>query len=151
MTSNLGSSLIMEDMESGYGEITEQTKEKINELLKRTFRPEFLNRLDEIIYFSPLTKSDVRAIVDLALVSLSDRLAERRISVKLTDAAKDNVIESSYDPIYGARPLKRYLASAVETLVARELISQDPAPDTEVVIDARDGKLTATLIPPAKQ
>lgn len=148
MTSNLGSEYILEGIKDG--EISDEARASCDALLKRSFRPEFLNRLDEIIYFSPLTKSDVRAIVDLALVSLSDRLAERRISVKLTDAAKDNVIESSYDPIYGARPLKRYLASAVETLVARELISQDPAPDTEVVIDARDGKLTVALIPPAK-
>jgi ATP-dependent Clp protease ATP-binding subunit ClpB len=149
MTSNLGSEYILEGIKDG--EISDEARASCDALLKRSFRPEFLNRLDEIIYFSPLTKSDVRAIVDLALVSLSDRLAERRISVKLTDAAKDNVIESSYDPIYGARPLKRYLASAVETLVAKELISQDPAPDTEVVIDARGGRLTVALIPPKKQ
>ena len=148
MTSNLGSEFILDGIRNG--EITAEAKASTDALLKRSFRPEFLNRLDEIIYFKPLTKDNVRVIVDLSLRALSERLAEKRIAVELSDAAKDHVIEASYDPIYGARPLKRYLSSAVETLVARVMIGSDPKPDSTVRVDVKDGVLVASLIPAEK-
>ena len=143
MTSNLGSDIILDGIENG--EITEEAREGVGMLLKRSFRPEFLNRLDEIIYFKPLTKENIRSIVDLALADLSARLMEKRISVKVTDAAKDFIIESAYDPIYGARPLKRFLASRLETLVAKKIISEDIGADTEILIDVSDGNLAAII------
>ncbi len=143
MTSNLGSDIILDGIEGT--EIKESARNAVTELLRRSFRPEFLNRLDEIIYFKPLTKENIRSIVDLALVSLADRLNERRIFIELTDSAKDHVIESSFDPIYGARPLKRFISSAVETLVARKIIAEDIAPETKITIDIENGELTAKV------
>jgi ATP-dependent Clp protease ATP-binding subunit ClpB len=143
MTSNLGSDIILDGIENG--EISDEARERVGALLKRSFRPEFLNRLDEIIYFKPLTKENIRSIVDLALADLSARLMEKRISVKVTDAAKDFIIESAYDPIYGARPLKRFLASRLETLVAKKIISEDIGADTEILIDVSDGNLAAII------
>jgi len=141
MTSNLGSDIILEGIEDGG--IREDARQAVDALLKRSFRPEFLNRLDEIIYFKPLSRSEVTRIVDLALKSLGERLSEMRLEVSLTDAAKDFVINSSYDPIYGARPLKRFLQSNVETLIARLMIAEDLAPDTRVTVDIENGRLTA--------
>ena len=112
--------------------------------MKRSFRPEFLNRLDEIIYFKPLSRENITAIVDLALASLSERLSEKRISVELTDKAKAYIIEKAYDPIYGARPLKRFIGANVETLIAKLIIAEDIAPDSEIIIDY-DRELTAKL------
>ncbi len=137
MTSNLGSDIILDGIKDG--EITESARGMVSEVLRRSFRPEFLNRLDEIIFFSPLTKENIYSIVDLALLSLSKRLSEKRLTVKVTEAAKDFIIDSAYDPIYGARPLKRFLASSVETLVARRMIEDDIAPDSDILIDF-DGK-----------
>ena len=141
MTSNLGSDIILDGIEDG--EISESARAGVDMLLKRSFRPEFLNRLDEIIYFKPLTKENIGKIVDLALSSLSDRLADKRISIKVTDRAKEFIIDTAYDPIYGARPLKRFIGSAVETLVARKMLKENIAPDSEITVDF-DGKgLTA--------
>ena len=137
MTSNLGSDMILDGIKDG--DITESAKEGVNAILRRSFRPEFLNRLDEIIFFKPLTKENIRLIVNLALAALSDRLLEKRLSLAITDAARDYVIDKGYDPVFGARPLKRLLSSEVETLLARKLIAEDVAPDTELVIDY-DGK-----------
>jgi ATP-dependent Clp protease ATP-binding subunit ClpB len=145
MTSNLGSDIILEGIEGD--SIKESAREGVLMLLRRTFRPEFLNRIDEIVYFKPLTKANVRLIVDIALKELSARLADRRISVSVTDAAKDYIIESAYDPIYGARPLKRFLSSRVETLIAKKIIADDIAPDSEIVIDITAGELTAMSKP----
>ena len=136
MTSNLGGDVLLEGIENG--KIAENARTRVTEILKRSFRPEFLNRLDEIIFFSPLSKDDVRAIVDICLDSLSGRLSEQRIKIEVTDAAKDFIIDSSYDPIYGARPMKRYIQSTVETLVARKIIGENLAPDTTLTVD-RDG------------
>ena len=141
MTSNLGSDIILDGIEDG--EIKNEAREMVDALLKRSFRPEFLNRLDEIIYFKPLTKENIKRIVDLAVASLSDRLLEKRVSVSVTDAAKDLIIESSYDPIYGARPLKRFISSNIETLIAKKIISEDIAPDTRITVDIEDGVLMA--------
>ncbi len=141
LTSNLGSDIILDGIKNG--EITDEAKAKVEALLKRSFRPEFLNRLDEIITFKPLTKENIYAIVDLAIKALNARLADKRLSLRLTDAARDLIIDRAYDPIYGARPLKRYLQSHVETLLARKMIAEDIAPDTEITVDVKDGELFA--------
>ena len=133
MTSNLGSDIILDGIKDG--DIAPEARAAVGELLKRSFRPEFLNRLDEIIYFKPLTKDNVGRIVELAVASLVKRLEERRITVKITDSAKSHIIDAAYDPIYGARPLKRYIQSEIETLIARKIIAEDIAPDSEIIID----------------
>ncbi len=144
MTSNLGSDMILEGITED-GEISEEARAGVTMLLRRSFRPEFLNRIDETVFYKPLTKENIRGIVDLLLADLSKRLADKRIGVRLTDAAKDFVIENAYDPIYGARPLKRFLQSRVETLLARKIIAEDIAPDTVITVDAKDGVLIATI------
>ena len=140
MTSNLGSDIILDGIENG--EIKEDARDAVSNILRRSFRPEFLNRLDEIIFFKPLTKENVKLIVDLAVASLRKRLDERRIKITLTEAAKELIVDSAYDPVYGARPLKRYISSNVETLVARKIVAEDVAPDTELTVDAENGRLT---------
>ena len=141
MTSNLGSDIILDGIVDG--EISDSARGMIDGLLKRSFRPEFLNRLDEIIYFKPLSKENVKSIVDLAISSLSERLMEKRLTVSVSDSAREYIIDSAYDPIYGARPLKRFLASRLETLIARKIIAEDIAPDTHIVINYEDGELKA--------
>ncbi len=141
MTSNLGSDIILDGIRDG--EISEEARSMIDSLLKRSFRPEFLNRLDEIIYFKPLTKENITAIVDIAIASLSARLADKRIEILVTDSARDYIIESAYDPIYGARPLKRFLSSNIETLIAKKLIGEDVAPDSRITIDYDGAALSA--------
>ena len=139
MTSNLGSDIILEGIADGA--ITKEAREHVGELLRRSFRPEFLNRLDEIIYFTPLSREDVRKIADMAIASLSTRLSDSRITVKITDRAKDYIIDSSYDSLYGARPLKRFLQSETETLIAKKIIEDNIAPDTELTVDLENGRL----------
>ena len=141
MTSNLGSDIILDGIKDG--EISPEAKERVSSLLKSSFRPEFLNRLDEIIYFKPLTKSNVTSIVTMALRDLEERLAERQVKLDVTDRAKEYIVDSAYDPIYGARPLKRFIKSNVETLVARLIISEDIAPDTTITVDFDGQTLTA--------
>ena len=141
MTSNLGSDIILDGIKDG--EISPEAKERVSSLLKSSFRPEFLNRLDEIIYFKPLTKSNVTSIVTMALRDLETRLAERQVKLNVTDRAKEYIVDSAYDPIYGARPLKRFIKSNVETLVARLIISEDIAPDTTITVDYDGQTLTA--------
>lgn len=134
LTSNLGSDILLSSIENG-GQITDKAKDSVNSLLKQYFRPEFLNRLDEITCFKPLGKDDIRAIVDLMLGDLEHRLADKQLKLLVTDAAKDKIIDEGYDPIFGARPLKRYIQSKVETLIARYIIGNDPTPDTIVTVD----------------
>ena len=141
MTSNLGSDIILDGIKDG--EISPEAKERVSSLLKSSFRPEFLNRLDEIIYFKPLTKSNVTSIVTMALRDLEARLSERQVKLNVTDRAKEYIVDSAYDPIYGARPLKRFIKSNVETLVARLIISEDIAPDTTITVDYDGQTLTA--------
>ncbi|MCQ2413783.1 MAG: ATP-dependent chaperone ClpB [Clostridia bacterium] len=143
LTSNLGSDIILDGIRDG--EITENAKDAVSALLKRSFRPEFLNRLDEIITFKPLTRENVGAIVDLCLAGLNRRLAEKRLTVEVTPAAKDFMMDKAYDPIYGARPLKRYLQSNLETLLAKKMIAEDIAPDSTVVIGTDGNSLTAAV------
>ncbi len=135
MTSNLGSSMILDGIDPVSGEITEAAKEQVQMLLKQSFRPEFLNRLDEIVFYKPLTKENISGIVDLLLADLSRRLADRQLTMKLTDAAKQYLIDGGYDPVYGARPLKRFIQQKLETLLARKMIAEDLEPGTEIVID----------------
>ena len=140
LTSNLGSPFILDGIKDG--EITPEARAEVDKLLKASFRPEFLNRLDEIVYYKPLTKEEIGKVVDLLLEKLRARLADKQLTLEVTDAAKAHIIEGGYDPMYGARPLKRYLQQKVETLVAREIIAHDPAPGTVMTVDERDGALT---------
>ena len=139
MTSNLGSDIILEGISNG--EISEEARTTIDLLLKRSFRPEFLNRLDEIIYFKPLTRDDVRKILKLSTLALSERLSENRISVSFTEAAEDYIIDSAYDTAFGARPIKRFISSNVETLIAKKIIGGEILPDSEIKIDIEGGQL----------
>ena len=124
LTSNLGSNYLLDGI-NDRGEIADEAKEQVSALLKQSFRPEFLNRLDEIVYYKPLTRSDIGKIIDLLVKGLQERLAEKQIGFAMTPAAKEMVAENGYDPVYGARPLKRYLQSKIETLVARTMIAED--------------------------
>ena len=142
LTSNLGSDLILEGIGEN-GEISEEARDGVTQLLRRSFRPEFLNRLDEIVFYKPLTKENIRGIVDLLAADLQKRMAQRQLTVTLTDAAKDYLIAKGYDPIYGARPLKRLIQTEVETLLARWIIAEDPAPETAITVDYDGEKLVA--------
>ncbi len=140
LTSNLGSQYLLEGIDA-QGEISQEARDQVDQLLKRSFRPEFLNRLDEIVYYKPLTKENVTAIVDLLLGSLNRRLADKQLKVELTPAAKTYVIDNGYDPLYGARPLRRFLQHTVETLVSRKLIADEVLPDTTLVVDCQGDQL----------
>ena len=142
LTSNLGSDLILEGIGEN-GEISEEARDGVTQLLRRSFRPEFLNRLDEIVFYKPLTRENIRGIVDLLVADLQKRMAQKQLTVTLTDAAKDYLIAKGYDPIYGARPLKRLIQTEVETLLARWIIAEDPAPETAITVDYDGQKLVA--------
>ncbi len=146
LTSNLGSDIILEGITEN-GEISESAREGVNAVLKRNFRPEFLNRLDEIVFYKPLTKENIFGIVDLLLKELDQRLSEKHLHIAVTDAAKNEIVEQGYDPVYGARPLKRFLQSSVETLLARKIIAEDLAPDTCLIVDSENGNLTVKTEP----
>ena len=133
MTSNLGSEYILDGIADG--EITPEAREQVDRLLKTRFRPEFLNRIDEIVCYKPLTRNEIGAIVGLMVASLNRRLEDKQLKVTLTDAALNAVIDRGFDPVFGARPLKRYLQSKVETLIARKVIAADVAPGTELTVD----------------
>ena len=142
MTSNLGSDIILDGIGAD-GAISAAARDSVTALLRRSFRPEFLNRIDEIVFYRPLTKENIYGIVDLLVADLEKRLSDKRIGLSVTTAAKDFIISSAYDPIYGARPLKRFLQSKVETLIARKIIAEDIAPDTVITIDVENGELVA--------
>ena len=143
LTSNLGSDVILDGIDQS-GDISSEARESVSGLLKRSFRPEFLNRLDEIVFYKPLTRDNIDGIVDLLIADLKRRLSEKQLDVEITPAAKDKIIREGYDPIYGARPLKRYLQSKVETLLARAIIGEDVAPETTLVVDVENDKLCVT-------
>ena len=124
LTSNLGSEYLLEGIRPD-GSIEESAKAQVEALLRRSFRPEFLNRLDEIVFYKPLTKKEIGSIVDLMIQDLNRRLAEKQLTVSLTEETKAYVVDEGYDPVYGARPLKRFLQRKIETLIARKLISDD--------------------------
>ena len=142
LTSNLGSQILLDGMDSD-GEISEQARQDIDALLHRTFRPEFLNRIDEIVFYKPLTKESIHGIIDLLIKGLENRLEEKSLKLVVTDAAKEFIIEHSYDPMFGARPIKRYLQSNVETLIARTVLRGELHEGDTVTVDCVDGKLTA--------
>ncbi len=139
MTSNIGSPYLLEGIDEN-GDIKPDAQEQVMNDLRGHFRPEFLNRLDEVIMFKPLTKENIGGIVDLMVRELSDRLADQELSLELTDAARTQVIENGYDPVYGARPLKRYLQNHVETLAAKKILSGDVHAGDTLVLDVKDGE-----------
>jgi ATP-dependent Clp protease ATP-binding subunit ClpB len=139
LTSNLGSNYILEGI-NNQGEISEESRNEVNQILKRSFRPEFLNRLDEIVFYKPLSKTEITSILDLMFKDLKDRLKNKQLTFSVSDKAKSYIIEQGYDPIYGARPLKRYIQRNIETLIARLIISKDLEPNTNIEIDF-DGKI----------
>ena len=145
LTSNLGSSYILEGIDEKTGEIKEDARFEVERLLKTSFRPEFLNRLDEIIFYKPLTKENITGIIDILISSLSKRLAEKQLKLSVTDRAKDFIIEHGYDPVYGARPLKRYIQSKVETLLARVMLSGELKPNSTLITDAENGELSVRV------
>ena len=140
LTSNLGSEYLLDGVNAD-GTIDENAKAQVQTLLRRTFRPEFLNRLDEIVFYKPLTKENVTKIIDLQIDKLNARLEDQQIKVELTDAAKSAIVDASYDPQYGARPLRRYVQHTVETMLSKRLLRGDILPNQTVTVDAVDGQL----------
>ncbi len=140
LTSNLGSQALLDGITED-GEVSETARDQVSELLKRSFRPEFLNRLDEIVFYKPLTKENITHIVDLLVADLNRRLADKQLAVTLTPAAKSEIIDAAYDPVYGARPLRRYLQHTVETLIGRKIIADQVEPGASLTVDVRDGSL----------
>ena len=143
LTSNLGSVHILDGIQEN-GEISKEAIDNVNDLLKASFRPEFLNRLDEIVFYKPLQKENIGKIVDLMLEDLKYRLSGKNLSLEVTEAAKDYIIEKGYDPNYGARPLKRLIQSEVETLIAKEIIKKDIPAGSVLKVDEADGRLTVS-------
>ena len=140
LTSNLGSEYILDGIGNN-GEISKEAKDKVNALLKQSFRPEFLNRLDEIVFYKPLKKSEISKILELLIQDLERRLEDKYIHLELTQSAKDYLIDNGYDEIYGARPLKRFVQKKLETLIAKKILSQEILPHTTVVIDCLNNEL----------
>ena len=140
LTSNLGSQYLLDGIGPD-GDISAEARTQAEELLKRSFRPEFLNRLDEIVFYRPLTRDNIYHIIDLLLAGLNRRLEDKRLRVELTDTAKSLILEAAYDPMYGARPLRRYLQHTVENLVGRRIIAGEAAPVSTLTVDAADGGL----------
>ena len=154
LTSNLGSDIILNDLEQrraeGSNELSEDARKQIDLLLKSKFRPEFLNRLDEIVFYKPLSKKEIYPIIDLMLDGLRKRLEDKQLELEVTDEAKEFIAKEGYDPIYGARPLKRYIQSKLETLIARTMIANDLDPFTTIKVDSDGEKLSLTTIAPEK-
>jgi ATP-dependent Clp protease ATP-binding subunit ClpB len=150
MTSNIGSPHLIEEA-SDTGEIPESVRKKVMNELRAHFRPEFLNRVDDIVLFKPLTLSEIKKIVELQLKLLRQRLADRHIELELTDAAEEFIGNEGYDPVYGARPLKRYIQRHVETALSRKLIGGEIADHTRIKIDLKDGHLTFDAKPSPKR
>ncbi len=144
LTSNLGSDILLAGIDEQTGEITENAKEQVQALLKRSFRPEFLNRLDEIVFYKPLTRDNIASIIDIQIDDLQKRLEDKELKVVLTPDAKKYVIDNGYDPVYGARPLKRFLQRKVETLIARKIVAGDIHDGSILTVDEDGGQLTVT-------
>ena len=147
LTSNLGSEYILDGIDEN-NRITPEARAQVDKLLKTHFRPEFLNRLDEIVFYKPLSKKEIYPIIDLMLTKLKERLADKQLDLEVTDNAKELIVKEGYDPVYGARPLKRYIQSKLETLIARTMIAQDLDPDTVIKVDSDGEKMLVTTIPP---
>ena len=146
LTSNLGSSAILEGIDEN-GNITEAARKQVESMLKTQFRPEFLNRLDEIVFYKPLTRNEIDKIVDLQVADLNRRLSDKQLTMRLTPAARSYIVAQGYDPIYGARPLKRFMQRSVETLIARKLIAEDVQPRTDLLVDYDGDKLVIDAEP----
>ena len=146
LTSNLGSSAILEGIDEN-GNITEAARKQVEGMLKTQFRPEFLNRLDEIVFYKPLTRNEIDKIVDLQVTDLNRRLSDKQLTMRLTPAARSYIVAQGYDPIYGARPLKRFMQRSVETLIARKLIAEDVQPRTDLLVDYDGDKLVIDAEP----
>ena len=140
LTSNLGSEFILEGINEN-GEISEEARNKVQNLLKKSFRPEFLNRLDEIVFYKPLQKTEVSKILDLLIVDLEKRLDDKHLKLQLSDKAKDYLINNGYDPVYGARPLKRFVQKKLETLIARKILERKIMPNSTINIDFENNEL----------
>ena len=141
LTSNLGSQALLDGIGPD-GEVSGEARGQVDQLLRRSFRPEFLNRLDEVVFYKPLTRENITHIIDLLVEGLNRRLADKQLTVSLTPAAKSEVIEAAYDPVYGARPLRRYLQHTVETLISRKIIADQVEPGAALTVDVQDGQLT---------
>ena len=135
MTSNLGSTFLLEGIDPASGDITSQAREQVEQLLRQSFRPEFLNRLDEIVFYKPLTKDEISKIVDLMIQDLSARMKEQQLSVTLAEEARRYIVDEGYDPVYGARPLRRFIQRHVETRIARKIIEGSVSPGTCLTVD----------------
>ena len=146
LTSNLGSSAILEGIDEN-GNITEAARKQVEGMLKMQFRPEFLNRLDEIVFYKPLTRNEIDKIVDLQVADLNRRLSDKQLTMRLTPAARSYIVAQGYDPVYGARPLKRFMQRSVETLIARKLIAEDVQPRTDLLVDYDGDKLVIDAEP----
>ena len=140
LTSNLGSQYLLDGIGAD-GEVSPQARSQVDELLRRSFRPEFLNRLDEIVFYKPLARDDIYHIIDLLLAGLNRRLEDKRLAVELTDAARAQILDAAYDPMYGARPLRRYLQHTVENLVGRKIVAGEVSPGATLTVDAENGGL----------
>jgi ATP-dependent Clp protease ATP-binding subunit ClpB len=147
LTSNLGSDYILDGINED-NEISPEARAQVDKLLKTHFRPEFLNRLDEIVFYKPLSKKEIYPIIDLMLEKLRQRLADRQLELEVTENAKELIVKEGYDPIYGARPLKRYIQSRLETLIARTMIAEDLEPNTVIRVDSDGEKILVTALPP---
>ena len=141
LTSNLGSQYLLEGIDAD-GSITQEAKNAVNDLLRHSFRPEFLNRLDEIVFYKPLTKDNITHIIDLLVAELNRRLADKQLTVALTPAAKQYIIDSAYDPAFGARPLRRFVQHSVETLISRKIIADQVEEGDTLTVDCVNGQLT---------
>ena len=140
LTSNLGSRALLDGITDS-GEISDEAKAEVMAELRQSFRPEFLNRLDEITFFKPLTKDNLSGIIDIMLESLRKRLEEKTLGLEVTEKAKELIIKRGYDPVYGARPLRRYIQTSLETLIARKILSGDFPADSTITVDAENGEL----------
>ena len=137
MTSNIGSSYLLE----AAGNITEETKDLVMSEMKRRFKPEFLNRVDDIIMFKALDKEEIKKIIDIFIKSLANRLKDKDIDIEITDAAKEIMVREGYDPVYGARPLKRYIGNTLETMIARRMIAGEIYNGCTIVVDGQDDNI----------
>ena len=140
LTSNLGSQILLDGIGAD-GEITQAAKDQVDALLHHTFRPEFLNRLDEIVFYKPLTKANITGIIDLQIDALNKRLSDKQLRCELTDSAKQLIIDTSYDPQFGARPLRRYIQHTVETLIAKKILAGSILPGETITVDVENGEL----------
>ncbi|MBP0962690.1 MAG: type VI secretion system ATPase TssH, partial [Oscillospiraceae bacterium] len=138
---NLGSAFILEGIDDD-GNLTDEARSTVEAMLKQQFRPEFLNRLDEIVFYKPLSRGEITSIVDLMLADLNRRLADKELTMEVTDAAKEFIVEQGYDPVYGARPLRRYIQHSLETMVGRLIIGGTLLPETTLLVGAGDDGLT---------